>query len=156
MTPKHRAFGNWEKQRNDSIYAELAYSLICPKTGGWSRHFARAIPMLTNARVPHWDLPAHPPASTANTPHFAGSFLYVQERSELSLLAEKQSETHCSDILSWKAFVFIPFLSSAAPLILGSEALWLLRDQRQHYHHLLGGTQTAEAETQSRASGLHF
>lgn len=46
-------------------------------------------------------------------------------------------------------FSFLFFLSSASPLILGSETHRLLRDQRQYYHHLLGGTQTAKAETQS-------
>lgn len=46
VTPKHTAFGNWEKQSNDSIYAELAYSLICPRAGVWFRPFARMILML--------------------------------------------------------------------------------------------------------------
>lgn len=43
-------------------------------------------------------------------------------RPELKLLSEKQSKIPCSDILSRKAFVFIPFLSSSASaLVLGSK-----------------------------------
>lgn len=161
VTPKHTAFGNWEKQRNDSISAELAYSLICPRAGGWSRQFARAVRTLW---APAWSLtgtsPRSPHPQQTLRPSWAPPYRCREIGTELNLLADKQNKIRCSDILSRKAFVFILFLSSSAlptasPPILGSKKLRLLWDQRQHYHPLLRGTQTVQAETRRR-SALHL
>lgn len=73
VTPKHTAFGNWERQRNDSICTELAYSQGRGLVG---------TPNAECSLVPHRDFPHTHITSQANGT--AGPILYVQERSELS------------------------------------------------------------------------